>query len=311
MTETTTDRASDEATVRNGLLLGLLGVTIFAFSIPMTRLASGSSADPQLHPLFVAFGRAAVAGGCSILYLLAVRARRPTAADFLPLAFTALGVVVGWPVFLGLAVREVEAVHASVISGVLPLVTAMFAAWHLRQRPSAGFWLTAVVGCLLVVAYAVLRSAQLSGQVHLVWADLLLLLAVVSASAGYVSGARLSGRMPPAQVICWVLLLSLPLTVPVMIATAPTADSAPIRLSAWLGFFYLAIFSMWLGFFAWYRALAIGGTVRVSQVQLLQPFMSLLFCVPVLGEKLDVMTVGFSLAIIATVFWSRRQAVTR
>lgn len=302
------ESTADDVTLRQGMLLGLLGVTIFAFSIPMTRLASGSVADPQLPPLFVAFGRAAVAGLCSIVYLLAVRARRPTATDFLPLVLTALGVVVGWPVFLGLAVREVEAAHASVISGVLPLVTAMLAAWSLRQRPSAGFWLTAIVGCLLVVAYALLRSVQLSGQVHLAWADLLLLLAVVSASAGYVSGARLSGRLPPAQVICWVLVLSLPLTVPVMLITAPTV---PIRWSAWGGFLYLAIFSMWLGFFAWYRALAIGGTVRVSQVQLLQPFLSLLFCVPVLGETLDGMTVGFSLAIIATVFWSRRQAVTR
>ena len=44
---------------------------------------------------------------------------------------------------------------------------------------------------------------------------------------------------------------------------------------------------MWLGFFAWYRGLALGGTVRVSQVQLLQPFLALLFAVPVLGERLE------------------------
>lgn len=291
-----------------GLLLGLLAITIFAFSIPMTRLASGSVEDPQLHPLFVAFGRAALAGLCAIAYLWWVRARRITSADLGAFGLTAAGVVLGWPIFLGLAVREVEAVHASVVSGILPLVTAMIAARVLRQRPSNVFWLTAVAGCALVIAYALLRSGQISGAVHVVWADLLLLAAVVSASMGYVSGAGLSARMAPEQVICWVLVLSLPLTLPVSIYYWPSTE---IRVSSWVGFLYVALFSMWLGFFAWYRALAIGGTVRVSQVQLLQPFLSLLFCVPVLGESIDLLTIAFSLLIVATVFLSKRQAVSR
>lgn len=326
----------DAAMANRGMLLGALGVAIFAFSIPMTRLASGSAADPQLHPLFVAFGRAALAGLLSVAYLgwLWSRAsdaatgagllpapaapgasqtvrgpwRRPASVDLGTLLLTGAGVVVGWPVFLGLAVREVEATHASVISGVLPLVTAMIAAWSHGQRPSRGFWVAAVAGCALVVAYALLRSWQASGRIHLVGADLLLLAAVVSAAMGYVTGARLSTRIPPAQVICWVLVLCLPLTVPVSLIYWPEGG---IRISAWLGFLYVALFSMWLGFFAWYRALALGGTVRVSQVQLVQPFLSLLFCVPVLGERIDALTVSFSLLIIATVFWSRRQSVVR
>jgi len=63
---------------------------------------------------------------------------------------------------------------------------------------------------------------------------------------------------------------------------------------------------MWLGFFAWYRGLALGGTLRVSQVQLVQPFLTLLFAVPVLGERLSASTVLFSLAVIATVFVGRK-----
>ena len=65
---------------------------------------------------------------------------------------------------------------------------------------------------------------------------------------------------------------------------------------------------MWLGFFAWYRALAIGGTVRVSQVQLLQPFLSILAAVPILGERVDAATWLFLLAVMAVVFASRRVA---
>ncbi len=130
---------------------------------------------------------------------------------------------------------------------------------------------------------------------------------MASASVGYVAGASLSAQMRAEHVICWVLVLSLPLTIPVMLTAWP--DHA-VRASAWGGFAYVTLFSMWLGFFAWYRALALGGTVRVSQVQLVQPFLALLFAVPLLGETLEPTTVFFSLAVIATVFLGKRMPVS-
>ncbi|MDC6168968.1 DMT family transporter [Paucibacter sp. XJ19-41] len=284
-----------------GLLLGALGVFIFALSIPMTRLAGGTAAAPQLDPLFVALGRAALAGLLSAAYLWLSGASRPRREQWAPLAWTAAGVVFGWPLLLGYAVRHVDAVHASVISGVLPLATAAMAALVLRQRPSLGFWACALAGLGLVIAFAWWRGAA-----GFQWADGLLLGAVLSASAGYVGGARLSAQMPPQQVICWVLVLSLPITLPVAALTWP---AQPIAWSAWGGFLYVSLFSMWLGFFAWYRALAIGGTLRVSQVQVIQPFLSMLLAVPVLGERLDAMTLVFALAVIAMVWLGKRMPV--
>ncbi|WP_397534030.1 DMT family transporter [Roseateles sp.] len=284
-----------------GLWLGLLGVFIFALSIPMTRLAGGSAEAPQLDPLFVALGRAALAGLLSAAYLRLTAAPWPRREQWLPLAWVALGVVFGWPLLLGYAVRHVDAVHASVISGVLPLATAALAALVLRQRPSAGFWACAVAGLALVLAFAAWRGAA-----GLQWADVLLLAAVLSASSGYVGGARLSTQMAPQQVICWVLVLSLPVTLPVGVLSWP---QAPVAWSAWGGFLYVSVFSMWLGFFAWYRALALGGTLRVSQVQVLQPFLSMLLAVPLLGEHLDAMTLGFGLAVIAVVWLGKRMPV--
>lgn len=284
-----------------GLLLGALGVFIFALSIPMTRLAGGTAAAPQLDPVFVALGRAALAGLLSAAYLWLTGALRPRREHWAPLAWTAAGVVFGWPLLLGYAVRHVDAVHASVISGVLPLATAAMAAVALRQRPSLGFWACALAGLGLVVAFAWWRGAA-----GFQWADGLLLGAVLSASAGYVGGARLSAQIPPQQVICWVLVLSLPITLPVAALTWP---AQPVAWSAWGGFLYVSLFSMWLGFFAWYRALAIGGTVRVSQVQVIQPFLSMLLAVPVLGERLDAMTLVFALAVIATVWLGKKMPV--
>jgi drug/metabolite transporter (DMT)-like permease len=286
-----------------GLALGTLGVAIFAMTLPMTRLAVGDAADPQLTPAFVTAGRAGVAGLLSVLYLLALRAPRPPQRQVPALAVSALGTVVGFPLFLSLALRQVDAMHAAVITGVLPLATAVVAAMSLRQRPSAGFWGCAAGGCALVLAFAAWK-----GHGALVPADGWLLLAVLSAAVGYVAGARVSTVMPAPQVICWVLVGSLPLTLPAMLWLWP---QAPVRGAAWLGFGYAAVFSMWLGFFAWYRGLVLGGVVRVSQVQLLQPFLALLFAVPVLGERLDATTVLFSLAVIGVVFIGRRMPVAR
>lgn len=293
--------AASKADVSRGMALGLAGVLMFALSIPMTRLAGGSVQAPQLDPGFVAFGRAAVAGVLSLAYLWATGARRPRGSEWRLLAFTAAGVVFGWPLLLGLAVRQVDAVHASVVSGVLPLATAVIAALVLRQRPSAGFWACAVAGLALVIGFAAWRGAG-----GLEAADGLLLAAVVCASAGYVSGARLSAGLTAEQVICWVLVISLPLTAPLAVLTWPRL---PVAASAWAGFAYVSLFSMWIGFFAWYRGLALGGTLRVSQVQVLQPFLSMLFAVPLLGERLDAMTVAFAAAVLAVVWLGKRQPV--
>ena len=224
---------------RRGFALGVLGVVIFAMTLPMTRLAVGDASDPQLPPAFVTAGRAAVAGLLSALYLLAVRAPPPARRHWPALTVSALGTVVGFPLFLALALRQVDAMHAAVVTGVMPLGTAVVAALALRQRPSAGFWACAVLGCALVLGFAAWQG---------------------------------SGRLAPAD-----------------------------------GLLLLAV----LGFFAWYRGLALGGVVRVSQTQLLQPFLALLFAVPVLGEKLEPLTVLFSLAVIAVVFLGRRMPVHR
>lgn len=283
-----------------GMWLGLAGVTLFAMTTPMTRLAVGPADDPQLPPLFVTAGRAALAGVLSLVYLLLTRAPRPQARHLPALAVSAAGTVIGFPLFLGLALREVNAMHAAVVTGLLPLGTAVVASVALRQRPSNGFWACALLGFGLVAAFALLAGGQLG------LADGLLMLAVLSAAVGYVSGAQLAKEWSAEHVICWVLVLSMPLTWPLAWHTWPTQ---PASLPAWGGFAYVTLFSMWIGFFAWYRGLALGGTVRVSQVQLVQPFLSLLFAVPVLGERLDAMTLLFSLAVIATVFVGKRMPV--
>jgi drug/metabolite transporter (DMT)-like permease len=286
--------------ISRGYVLGLLGVALFALTLPMTRLAVGDAGTPQLPPAFVTAGRAALAGLLSIAYLRWVGAALPSRAHWPAMAVCALGTVLGFPLWLALALRTVDAMHAAVVTGVLPLGTAAAAALALRLRASTGFWICALAGCALVLGFAAMR-----GQGSLGAADGLLLLAVASASIGYVAGAHVSAALPAEQVICWVLVLSLPLTLPAMIFSWP-ADAGRVQAAAWVGFGYVTLFSMWLGFFAWYRGLVLGGVLRVSQVQLLQPFLALLASVPLLGEKLEPMTVLFALAVAAVVFIGKR-----
>jgi drug/metabolite transporter (DMT)-like permease len=290
-----------------GLWLGLLGVFIFALTLPMTRLATGTVDAPQMSPWFVTWARAALAGGLSAVYLLAVRAPWPLAEQRGPLYLSLAGNVIGYPLLLGWALRHVTASHAAVITSLMPLATAAAAAWLMHQRARLGFWVFAALGSALVAVYSLLRAAQLGHGFGLTWADTLLVGAVVAGSLGYVAGAKVTASLGAERVISWVCVMALPITLPGAWLTWPEQTIAPV---SWLALLYVGVFSMWAGFFAWFRGLSMGGPLRVSQLQLLQPFITMLAAVPLLGESLDVMTLGFALLVVATVFMGRRMANT-
>jgi drug/metabolite transporter (DMT)-like permease len=286
-----------------GLWLGLLGVTVFALTLPMTRLATGSVDAPQLSAWFITFGRLAIAGVLSVVFLSVTRSPWPTPAQRRPLIIAVLGNALGFPLLLALALREVPSGHAAVMTALLPLATAAMAAWVLHQRARWGFWLCAGLGSGLVLVFSLLRAYQHSGGLGWVWADGWLVGAMAAAALGYVYGAQVTPQLGAERVICWMCAVTLPLSLPIAAWTWPTQ---PIAWASWGALLYVGVFSMWAGFFAWFRGLAIGGALRVSQVQLLQPFISLLAAVPLLGEPLEVMTLGFALAVVVTVFVGKR-----
>jgi len=290
-----------------GLWLGLLGVFIFALTLPMTRLATGTADAPQLSPWFVTWARAALAGALSAIYLLAVRAPWPISAQRGSLYLSLAGNVIGYPLLLGWALRHVTASHAAVITSLMPLATAAAAAWLMHQRARLGFWVFAALGSALVAVYSLLRASQMGQGFGLTWADTLLVGAVVAGSLGYVGGAKVTASLGAEKVISWVCVMALPITLPGAWITWPEHAIAP---ASWLALVYVGVFSMWAGFFAWFRGLSLGGPLRVSQLQLLQPFITILAAIPLLGESLDAMTLAFALLVVATVFMGRRMANT-
>jgi drug/metabolite transporter (DMT)-like permease len=291
-----------------GMWLGVLGVAFFAVTLPMTRLATGTQAAPQLSPWFVTLGRAALAGVLSAIFLLATRAPRPEPHQWKPLGMAVLGNAIGYPLLLAYALRVVSASHAAVITALLPLVTAACAAWVLHQRARLGFWICAIAGSLLVVLFSLLRAQSHGTGFGFEWADVLLVGAVFAASLGYIYGAQVTPALGAERVICWVCVLALPVSLPGALWLWP---GQPVATSAWVGFVYVGVFSMWVGFFAWYRGLAMGGALRVSQTQLLQPFLSILAAVPLLGEPLDIVTLSFAAAVVATVVAGKKLSQPR
>ena len=288
-----------------GLWLGLLGVLCFALTLPATRLATGTQSAPALSPWFVTFGRAALAGVLSVAFLLAARSPLPRRAHVKPLALALLGNALGYPLLLGYALRSVSASHAAVITALLPLATAVIAAWVLHQRARLEFWLCALAGSALAAAFSLLRSYAQGGGFGFARADLLLAGAVIACSAGYVYGAQVTPELGAERVICWVCALALPVTLPGAVLLWP---AQPVPLAAWGGLVYLGTVSMWAGFFAWYRGLALGGALRVSQTQLLQPFLSIIAAALLLGEAIEPSTVLFAVAVAVTVVAGKKMA---
>ncbi|HTD03834.1 DMT family transporter [Undibacterium sp.] len=291
------DQKKNEAT---GMWLGAVGVAIFSLTLPFTRMAVA-----ELNPVFVALGRAVVAAAISAVLLYRLRAALPNKAQLKALLITALGVVVGFPVFSSIAMQYVPASHGAIVLGILPLATALFAALRFHERPSAGFWIMALLGSGLVVAFALQQGG---GSFHL--ADLALFAAVIAAAMGYAEGGRLSQSMGGQQVISWALVLAMPVLLPVTVWLGwhYGVQASP---RAWMGFVYVSLFSMFIGFFFWYKGLALGGIARVGQVQLIQPFLTLLGAAAILGESLNVNNVGFAIAVIAVVALGRRMNIKR
>lgn len=285
-----------------GMLLGLIGVVIFSLTLPMTRIVVA-----EVHPLLNGLGRALVAALPAAALLAWRREKWPTWPQVRSLAVVSLGVIIAFPVFSAWSMKYVPASHGAVVNGLQPLCVAIYAAWLSHERPSKLFWASALAGSAIVVAFALQ-----AGGGGLQAGDLLMLVAVGIGALGYAEGARLARQMGGWQVICWALVLSAPfLLLPVggLAWAHHAAHPGPLSLKVWLAFGYVTLFSQFIGFFAWYAGLAMGGIARVGQVQLLQIFFTMAFSALFFGEHVSGSTWLYAAAVIVTVVLGRRAAV--
>lgn len=291
-----------ESSHRVGLWWALLGVVLFSFSLPLTKVAVGG-----FDPFLTATGRAVIAGMLALAILLVRRIPWPGRAHLKPLIFTMLGAVFGWPILLALALERTSSAHAAVIAAFMPLTTAVFAVLRMHERVPRQFWWAAGAGTLALVTFAVSRGGAEGGDTI---ADLLVVGAVISASWCYVEGAAVTRVMPGWQVISWVVVLALPVTVPAsVILWVTTSGDYDTTAVEWGSLALLGLSSMYLGFFAWYRGLAMAGAAHGAQVQQLQALLTLLWSALLLGERVNIITVAAALVVVACVAWAQRGRV--
>ncbi|PZV17007.1 MAG: EamA family transporter [Pseudanabaena sp.] len=277
-----------------GLVYGFLGVIIFSVTLPATRIALTA-----FDPVFVGLGRAVIAAGLSLILLVATKQPIPS-WRFLPnFVVVVIGAVFGFPLLSTLAMRDASASYGAVIIGLLPLATALFGVWRAGERPSLTFWIFAIAGSGLVVTFALISG---TGSFH--FADLALLGAVITASLSYTEGAILARTFGSWQVVCWALVIAFPIVFPIVLQHLPSSFMA-ISSNALISFLYISCFSMFLGFFAWYRGLFLGGIARIGQLQLFQPFLTILASAILLGEPMTLTTLGFASGVLICVALGR------
>jgi drug/metabolite transporter (DMT)-like permease len=281
----------------SGWINGFIGVVIFSGSLPATRVAV-----LEFDPVFLTVVRAAIAGVLAVALLWLFREQRPARNQWLSLLIVAMGVVLGFPLLTALALQHVTSAHSIVFVGLLPLATAIFAVLRGGERPRPVFWIFSILGSALVVGFALAQGLTASPT-----GDLLMLAAILACGLGYAEGAKLSRTLGGWQVICWALVLALPLMAVLSLWLAPASFST-ISLSAWLCLGYVSLFSMLIGFVFWYRGLAQGGIAAVGQLQLLQPFFGLALAATLLHEHVSIGMLAVTLGVILCVAGAKKFA---
>jgi drug/metabolite transporter (DMT)-like permease len=282
-----------------GLLLGFVGMAIFGGTLPATRLAVSA-----IDPVALTALRAAIAGICSLVLLIALRRPLPPRALWPQIVIAMTCVTILFPLFMALGMRTVDASHGGVVLGVLPIATALAAVLITHERPRPLFWVASLAGAALVIAFALRQGGGAMSA-----GDLLLFAAIAASAVGYAFSGRLTSSMPGWEVISWVLVIALPISIPASLLTMP-ADIMQLPAKPLLGLLYVTLFSQWIGFFAWNAGMAMGGIARVSQMQLLQPFVTFALAALFNDETITWHIVAFAAAVVATVAISTRMRAT-
>ncbi|WP_253450937.1 DMT family transporter [Halomonas sp. Y3] len=278
-------------------LLGFISVAAFAMTLPAAKALVG-----QLGSIEIGIFRSVLAAIPAVLILIFSKAKIPSFSQIKRLFLTSLGIVYGFPILTALGMQYVPVSHGGVMLAALPLSTAIFGTLITGTRPSYKFWVVAVLGFLVVFLYSVVYS----GATGVYLGDIALLGAVVLAGFGYAQGGALSSEMSGWKVMCWTLVISLPILLPVSIYIYDNEAFISLSVNGMMALGFLAFINSLLGFFSWNRALALGGIQRISQLQLLQPFITFVFAIVLMGESWDWVTAIVCVVVVGLVYISKR-----
>jgi drug/metabolite transporter (DMT)-like permease len=283
-----------------GLILGIVGMVAFAGTLPARRLAVAA-----FDPLYLCAVGGVLAGGAALLVLALTRQRLPPRALWSEFCIAGFCSVIAFPVLTTLAMTSVPAAHGGVVLGIQPLAIAAGATLLARERPSAGFWLVGAIGTGIVVWFVLRRGGGDIGA-----GDVLLLFSVLAGGANYTLYGRLTASMPGWEAISWSVAIYLPLAIVAMLALWPR-ELASTPYPAWAALGYVGLVSQYTAYFLFNAAMALAGIARMGQLLLLLPFVTVALAWQVNGERIEVETLMFATAVVATVAVGQRMQVKR
>ena len=289
-----------------GLWLGLVGVIIFSMTLPATKMAV-----PDFGAIPLSFYRATIAGITALIYVLVKKIAPPKKGDLPTLMIISILISFVFPISIAIAMNDLPSSHGGIVLGISPLLTALFATLRFGERPSRGFWITAIIGSALVILFSIKESGG-----TLQASDIALLLAAISASYGYAEAGNISQKMGGIAVISWVAIIALIPSLPIAIYyTILSANSiTPIMnssLQAWIALLFVSVFSAYIGNIFWYTGLSTGGIAHVGQVQLLQPFCTLALSSLLIFEHLTINNIFFASAVLIVVAIGKKMPVVK
>lgn len=279
-----------EPSWRDGVLFGVLGMLGFSGTLVATRVAVH-----DLSPLAITSGRIVIAALLAAMTLVVLGKTKLPERRLLPgLIWMGLGLAVGYPFFLALALEQVPAVHGAVVTGLAPAATAIIAVLRTGERPPLGFWIACAIGISAVLFFAID-----AGGGHLSLADGWLFLALLSLGWAYVEGGRVSAELGGTTALSWAMLFLAPFATIPFVWSITDVSLATVAWSSWAGFAYAGVVSMFLASVFWYRGLAAGGIARIGQINLLLPLAALVWSALLLGEEITTTAVVCAVVVFA------------
>ncbi len=266
----------------------------------------------EIDPVLVGMLRTVVALPL-VAALLAVR--RPPAPrggrQWALLLAAGLGSFVAFPILFSIGQIRTSAAHGGLILAMLPVFTGIFAAMAERRFPSRLWVLGAAVAVAGVAALIAARGTVDGGTEASFVGDLLVLASALLAPLGYVTGAWLARTMGAAAVTYWSIAVAGLVLLPFAGVMALGLDWGAVSPEAWAGVVYLAVGATVVCYLLWYWALNAGGVARVATIQFIQPVVSVVLAVLMLGEVLTGSLMASAVVIVLGVALCQRPGKSR
>jgi drug/metabolite transporter (DMT)-like permease len=271
-----------------------IGVVVLWGGTPIANKAAVAAIDPATVGLL----RSAIAGVIAAVLAFTLRLPWPRERrrQWL-LAFSGIANFAAWPLLLSVGLAFTTANHAALIIAMIPLFTGLIASAIDRAWPPAAWWTgMSIAAAGTVVLIAVRGSGVESGSVA---GDLIILVGAIACAAGYVAAGKLSPVLGTWATTFWGLGCASIVLVPAVALLWHRTDWAAVGSLDWLAIGYLALLSSLVGYIAWTWALGHGGITRMSAFQLLQPVLTAVFAVLLLGEVITWQVLVAGAAIVA------------